>query len=166
MKPLPVLAFFLLWFFSCQSENPSQRMVEESEPANTPELLQQWNNAWNRNDVESIQGLIAENAVFLLHGEQYSAEALYSWMSANAAAVKELYTEALQSSSCGNMAYVSGTYQHGIQEHDSQQLRGTFTFVWERQQKNEWKIKVLDISGSTEWERLEDNEWKINKINQ
>jgi ketosteroid isomerase-like protein len=146
MKPLPVLALFVLWFFSCQSEDPSQHTVEESEPANTPELLQQWNNAWNQNDVEFLQASLAENAHLFLHGQSLPSEVLHQWLSENSALLINLQTDIIKTNKTSDVVYQAGTYTHGIQGSDGPERSGTFTFIWERQQNNSMKIALIDIT--------------------
>lgn len=54
-----------------------------------------------------------------------------------------------------NIVYEAGTYTHGMRENDTLELEGTYTVIWERMtEKNEWEIKLIDISPKNELDSL------------
>jgi ketosteroid isomerase-like protein len=130
---------------ACQPDHASNSQKGGLAP-DPGELLQQWDNACNRNDLEALHAMIAENVVFLLHGERRTPEILYQFLGDNIAVIKNLYTESAASNVSEDIIYQSGTYSHGILSSDSLRFRGTFTFIWERQANEGWKMKIIDIS--------------------
>ena len=62
------------------------------------------------------------------------------------AVMKDLETSGTYNNSTNKVGYQAGTYSHGLKENDSLQLNGTFTFIWEREQSDEWKLTVISIA--------------------
>lgn len=147
MKTLKILLLPALFTILACQENTTTTTAETATTAADPDqLLQRWDEAWNQNNIDSLQNLLADDAVLLMEGEEYSTSEINDWMRENSQAMRDLKTEAKVKRSTGDVAYQAGTYSHGLKENDTLEFNGTFTFVWERQNDDEWKVRLMDIN--------------------
>lgn len=147
MKTLKIFLLpALLTILACQENTTTTTAETATRAADPDQLLQRWDEAWNQNNIDSLQNLLADDAVLLMEGEEYSTSDINDWMRENSQAMRDLKTEAKVKRSTGDVAYQAGTYSHGLKENDTLEFNGTFTFVWERQNDDEWKVRLMDIN--------------------
>lgn len=141
-------------FVGCNNapDREKELSADQAQDSNTPtssHFTQRWDDAWNQNNADSIQGLLASDVVFLVDGQELSDEERDQWLLENSAVMKDLKTTSEVDNTTTDMVYQAGTYTHGI-KNDTMALDGSFTLIWERDQeqgqRDPWKVKLMHIS--------------------
>ncbi|WP_380748711.1 DUF4440 domain-containing protein [Salinimicrobium flavum] len=145
---LPFLAL-LLAFGACQDkereEPETDDMMAEEEYADPDQVIADWNDAWNSNDPQMVDDMIADDAVLILDGQHVEQQdSIMSWMEKTSMYMKDLNMKSQKKGTGDMMAYDVGSYTHTY-TNDSTQYKGFYTFIWERD-GSEWQVKVLNIS--------------------
>lgn len=115
----------------------------------TDNLVANWNTAWNKHDSTAIVSLMDTDVKFvsgslLINGKNDVSKTFvgrnYKW-------IADLKTEKLKSFTAGNLAYEIGRYTHNVKQNDSiiGNSKGTYAFVWNRSEDNQWMLKVVQI---------------------
>lgn len=160
--------FALVAIIGCES-NQKEEVVIQTDDQNPDELLQGWNDAWNQNNYDSVSSYLADDAVFLLQGEAYSTSEGKQWLKENSAITTKLKADSKLKNATNDIVYQAGTYSHGMKANDSlanqdaeqtgqnkenmamndslRNFNGAFTLIWERENNDEWKLKLINITG-------------------
>ncbi|NJW53056.1 YybH family protein [Salinimicrobium oceani] len=150
-KFLSLLVLMVFIFGACEENRNTTTEVENRDDMEQDEVINQWSEAWNSNNLDSIRNMTANDAVLLLNGQEVSRDSIGAWMEASAAGMRDLNMNSLYKGSRSNVAYDSGTFTHSF-EGDSinTNYQGSYTFIWEREdgEDGNWKVKVMNIADS------------------
>lgn len=157
MKLTKLLTFIaLLLLFGACGDNKTEEVeqddmvVEETDMWDANKAMTDWRDAWNKNDAEALESVTADDVTLLINGKSHTQDSVSSWIQNSSSWMKDLKTTSVMKNKGDHIAYEAGTYMHGTKENDSLQMSGTYTVIWEREDDNEWAIKVMDISPATD----------------
>ena len=157
MKLIKFLPFLSLLFTlgACEDKPEAaqeQEVIVEEEPS-ADEVINRWSEAWASNNAQNVQNMTADDAVLLLNGQEVPRDSIGAWMEYSGNNMRDLQMSSMYKGAQGQLAYDSGTYSHSFAE-DTTTYRGTYTFIWERAEgePEDWKVKVMHISGIDEEE--------------
>lgn len=146
-KLIPILTLLLL-LGSCQDrekEEPETReMATEENYADPEQVIADWSEAWNSNDPQRVDDLIADDAVLVLDGQEVQQDSIRGWMERTSTFMKDLNMRSEKKGTGDRMAYDTGFYTHTY-TNDSTSYKGYYTFIWERD-GSDWQVKVMNIS--------------------
>ena len=149
-KIFPLLAL-LMTLWACDENRNAEAETElataDLEIQDPEESMDQWEEAWNRNNAEELKGLMADDAVVVIFGESMQDEQADSWIDSTASWMKNLRSTPIIKNKGETMAYEVGDFTHGTKENDTVQMEGTYTVIWERSaDQNEWRVKLMNVS--------------------
>lgn len=157
---LPLLGLLFL-IGSCENKNETIRdedVVVADEAASAEDAINEWSQAWVRNDPQAVDELTADDVVLVLNGSRSMQDSLSSWIQASASAMRDLKMEALTRQTYDSIAYETGTYTHGYTGEDTTMYSGAYTFIWERAPtRTGWEVKVINIAEDS-MPTMEENE--------
>lgn len=146
-KLLPFLGLLLI-LGACQDkereEPETENMETEEEFTDPDQVIADWSDAWNSNDPQQVDEMIADDAVLILDGKEVQQDSMTAWMERTSTYMKNLNMRSQKKGTGEMMAYDAGSYTHTY-TNDSTQYKGFYTFIWERD-GSEWQVKVLNIS--------------------
>ena len=143
--------FSLLLLISCGEKESRDVEMEDmtavpQEFQDPDEAIENWAAAWNSNEPENINSLLAQDVVVVLNGYEMPKDSIGGFIEGAGSEMKDLEMRSLKRGSTENMAYDTGTYTHTYTT-DTTQYQGSYTFIWERaNDENEWKVKAINIS--------------------
>ena len=115
----------------------------------TTDLVDKWNEAWNKSDSSAIVSLM-DNDVQFISGKTLidgKVDVSKKFVSRNYKLLQDLKTTKIKSFTNGNLAYETGRYAHHIKRNNSI-VEGSYSFVWHQLPNQQWKLKVVEIE---EW---------------
>lgn len=144
---LPFLSLLLI-LGACQDkerEEPETENMETQEEYTDPDqVIADWSEAWNSNDPQRVDDMIADDAVLVLDGNEVQQDSISAWMERTSTFMKDLNMRSQKKGTGDRMAYDVGSYTHTY-TNDSTQYKGYYTFIWERE-GSDWQVKVMNIS--------------------
>lgn len=144
---LPFLSLLLI-LGACQDkerEEPETENMETQEEYTDPDqVIADWSEAWNSNDPQRVDDMIADDAVLVLDGNEVQQDSISAWMERTSTFMKDLNMRSQKKGTGDRMAYDVGSYTHTY-TNDSTQYKGYYTFIWERD-GSDWQVKVMNIS--------------------
>lgn len=144
---LPFLSLLLI-LGACQDkerEEPETENMETQEEYTDPDqVIADWSEAWNSNDPQRVDDMIADDAVLVLDGNEVQQDSISAWMERTSTFMKDLNMQSQKKGTGDRMAYDVGSYTHTY-TNDSTQYKGYYTFIWERD-GSDWQVKVMNIS--------------------
>lgn len=163
MKVIPLFFLLLLLSFGCEEkrdkemQDETDRMaVAEVESREVDQMMEDWKQAWNANDAESLEKMAADDAVLLFFGEAKTDDELNQWLRETSEWMKDLESTPLKKKVGDLVAYEAGTFIHSSKSNDTMQYEGAYVVVWERPaMEGEWKIKMMNISPKVEMDSLQ-----------
>lgn len=162
LKLFPLLALMIL--VSCDTgkkEKKEEKKEDMAEMRTSDESMKDWIAGWNNNDAETVQAGMADDAVLIMNGVTKTDDSVASWVKNGTAMMKGLKINSVMKNSGDDIAYEAGTFSHSSKENDSVKFEGAYTVIWERMKgkdnKSDWKIKVMSVSDKTGQDSLHMN---------
>ena len=119
-------------------------METQEEYTDPDQVIADWSKAWNSNDPQMVDDMIADDAVLVLDGKEVQQDSISAWMERTSTFMKDLNMRSQKKGTGDRMAYDVGSYTHTY-TNDSTQYKGYYTFIWERD-GSDWQVKVMNIS--------------------
>ena len=132
-------------------EKANKGIVQQTSSSafSTKDLVDKWNDAWNKSDSGAIVSLM-DNDVQLISGKTLidgKVDVSKKFVSRNYKLLQDLKTTKIKSFTNGNLAYETGRYTHHVKRNTSL-VEGSYSFVWHQLPNQQWKLKVIEIE---EW---------------
>ena len=150
IKLMPLLALFMI-FGSCDNDKKSDAeeevVVEEKQMEDPDAVFNRWEDAWNSGNGENVRNMLADDAILVMNGEEVSKDSISGWIDESSAAMQDLQLKPIKKNNFKNVAYETGTFDHGIKENDTLRFTGTYTFIYEKPEgKDQWMVRVMNIT--------------------
>lgn len=134
-----------------RKEKANKGIVQQTSSSafSTKDLVDKWNDAWNKHDSVAIVSIL-DNDVQMISGRiliDGKVDVSKKFVSRNYKLLQDLKTTKIKSFTDGNLAYETGRYTHHVKRNNSI-VEGSYSFVWHQQPNQQWKLKVIEIE---EW---------------
>jgi len=146
-----ILVMILSGFNSCVESKEKNDGDKESccEIVKADSLAGLWNDAWNSKDRESLQRMIADDAVVMERDWKVEGkDSIFAqWIDKSLPLVSNLKTFPVYRCECCCCVTLSGTYTHEYSSPDGMKSeRGNFTFVWREQEDKSWQLELMHMT--------------------
>ncbi|MDN5864800.1 MAG: nuclear transport factor 2 family protein [Gammaproteobacteria bacterium] len=135
---ISILFILTLAAFTCQTAL-AEADNSDSMPQN---LMEQFVEAWNSNNVQAVSSMFAENAVYIGKGHiTRGHEAIQEWLHGAMEITHSLEIDPELSGSSGDVAYQIGSFSTAYWEGT---VSGSYAVIFERNSDGKWKIVALE----------------------
>jgi len=141
MKNLLILIMAVGLLSGCQK--PSDIVAIES-PVDS--LIENWNNAWNKNDLSTIENMFEQDAVYIIDTEvSRNYDEISRYIRSSDITINNLKTEKIKEWVTSEIAGSIGLWQGDYMLNDSLIFsgKGAFTLIWKKNKNDEWKVSAF-----------------------
>lgn len=166
----PLLAFLMI-FGACQDEQRERAADDElamrEQPADPGEAINQWKDAWDQNDGQTLKDMMADDAVLMFNGQTRTDNDIHSWIDNSLSWMDGLETSVEAENREGSFAYEAGTFTAGVREGEGAEGEtergGTYTVIWH--QVGDQNNQTAENNQTTQLNRTRQNNWKVKVLN-
>ena len=141
MKNLFVLIMAVCFLLGCQKS--SNKVAIES-PVDS--LITAWNNAYNNNDLSTIENMFEPDAVYIMDNEvSKNYDEISKYIRSSEITLNNLKTEKIKEWVASDIAGLTGLWESDFMLNDSliYSGMGAFTLIWRKNENEEWKVSVF-----------------------
>ncbi|MFD1315951.1 YybH family protein [Namhaeicola litoreus] len=147
MRKLLIL-LFIFSVLSCQ-QNDQKSSAAKSEKADIEQLLNDYLNAWNKGDIDTVSEQFSPDGVVVNGGKHYKGlvDINRGWLRLAVGFVNNIEVAPYVSGTSGDVAYLSGKYTLDLTQNNGEttQDSGNLSLVWKRLDNNQWKLSLVHI---------------------
>ena len=125
------------------SQKPINKLAIES-PVDS--LIKNWNNAWNNNDLSTIEKMFEQDAVYIMDKEvSRNYDEISRHIRSSEITLNNLQTEKIKEWVTSDISGSTGLWQSDFMLNDSLLYsgKGAFTLIWTKNKNEEWKVSVF-----------------------
>ena len=141
MKNLLILIMAVCLLSGCQK--PSDKVAIES-PVDS--LIENWENAWNKNDLSTIENMFEPDAVYISDNEVLrNYDEISRHIRSSEITLNNLKAEKIKEWITSDIAGSIGLWQSDFMLNDSLIFsgKGAYTLIWRKNKNDEWKVSAF-----------------------